>query len=141
METKNRPSITVETTVQASIEKAWQYFNEPEHITQWAFASDDWHAPKSSNDPRTGGAFSTTMAAKDGSVSFDFAGVYSNVVEPSLIEYAMSDGRKVKVTFSSQGNETKVVETFDAEDIHSLEMQQAGWQAILDNFKKHVEGN
>lgn len=141
METKNRTAITVETTVKAPVEKAWTYFNEPTHIMNWAFASDDWHAPKSTNDVRVGGSFSTTMAAKDGSFSFDFGGVYTAVTEHKLIEYTMEDGRKVKVTFTSQGDETKVVETFDAEDTNPIEMQQAGWQAILENYRKYTEAN
>lgn len=139
METKNRTAITVEVIVKAPVEKAWKYFNEPEHIMQWAFASPDWHAPKSTNDLRVGGTFSTTMAAKDGSFSFDFGGVYTQVIEHKLIEYTMGDGRKVKVVFEGKGNETRVVETFEAEDTHSIEMQQGGWQAILDNYKKHTE--
>lgn len=139
METKNRTAITVEVTVKAPVKKVWEYFNGPEHIVNWAHASDDWHAPNSANDLRVGGTFSTTMAAKDGSFSFDFGGVYTDVVEHKLIAYTLGDDRKVKVTFTNQGNETKVVETFEAEDTHSIEMQQGGWQAILDNFKKYTE--
>lgn len=139
METKNRTAITVEVTVKAPVEKVWEYFNGPEHIVNWAHASEDWHAPKATNDLRVDGQFSTTMAAKDGSFSFDFGGVYTQVIEHKLIEYTLGDGRKVKVVFTSQGNETKVVETFEAEDTHSIEMQQGGWQAILNNFKKYTE--
>ena len=139
METKARTAITVETTVKAPVAKAWTYFNEPEHIKNWAFASPDWHAPASTNDLRVGGSFSTTMAAKDGSFSFDFGGIYDAVTEHKLIEYTMGDGRRVKVVFEDKGNETHVVETFDAEDTHSPEMQKAGWQAILDNYKKYTE--
>jgi uncharacterized protein YndB with AHSA1/START domain len=141
METKTRTAITIETILAAPVEKAWSYFNEPEHIKQWAFASDDWHAPKSENDVRVGGKFSTTMAAKDGSFSFDFGGEYTEVKEHALLAYEMGDGRKVKVTFTPQGDSTKVVEIFEAEDQNSVEMQKAGWQAILDNFKKHTEAN
>jgi uncharacterized protein YndB with AHSA1/START domain len=139
METAEKTAVTVETTVNAPIEKVWASWNEPQHITRWAFASDDWHVPKSENDLRTGGKFSTTMAAKDGSFSFDFGGVYTNVETNKLIEYTMSDERKVRVVFSADGNETKVSETFDTESTHSVEMQRAGWQAILDNFKKYTE--
>jgi uncharacterized protein YndB with AHSA1/START domain len=139
METKNRTAITVEVTVKAPVEKVWEYFNGAAHIMNWAHASDDWHVPASTNDLRIDGSFSTTMAAKDGSFSFDFAGVYTQVIEHKLIEYTMADGRKVKVVFTSQGNETKVVETFDAEDQNPIEMQRGGWQAILDNFKKYTE--
>ncbi len=141
METANKTAITVEATIQSNIEKVWKYWSLPEHITKWCAPSDDWHAPKADNDLRTGGTFSTTMAAKDGSFSFDFAGVYDNVIGHKLIEYTIADGRKVKVTFSSKGNETVIVETFDAENIHPEEVQRGGWQAILNNFKKYTEEN
>lgn len=141
METANKTSITVESTVQAPVEKVWQYWIGPEHITKWCAASDDWHAPRAENDARTGGKFSTRMEAKDGSFGFDFGGVYDEVKQHEVIEYTMEDGRKVNVQFTSNGNETKVVETFDAENTHPVEMQRTGWQAILDNFKKYVEAN
>ncbi|SDG61326.1 SRPBCC family protein [Chitinophaga filiformis] len=141
MTTTTKTAITVETTIQAPVAKVWEYWNQPEHIKQWAFASDDWHVPASENDLRTGGKFSTTMAAKDGSFSFDFGGVYTQVKEHKLIEYTLGDERKVSILFSSIGDATKIVETFEAEDTHSVEMQQSGWQAILDNFKKYTEAN
>lgn len=141
METAARTQVTVEATVNAPIEKVWSNWNEPQHIIQWCFASDDWHAPKAENDIRTGGKFSTTMAAKDGSFSFDFAGVYDNVIPNKLIQYTIGDGRKVKIEFASTGNQTKVTETFDAESENPVEMQREGWQAILDNFKKYTESN
>jgi uncharacterized protein YndB with AHSA1/START domain len=139
METANKTTITVESTVNIPVAKVWEYWTKPEHSTQWSNASDDWHAPFADNDLRKGGKFKTTMAAKDGSVSFDFEGVYTNVEEHRLIEYIIADGRKVKVSFISEGDTTKVIETFEPENTHSLEMQQGGWQAILDNFKKHAE--
>jgi uncharacterized protein YndB with AHSA1/START domain len=141
METAEKTAITVETIVKAPIEKVWKYWSAPEHITKWCQASDDWHAPKAENDLRVDGKFSTTMAAKDGSVSFDFGGVYTNVEKYKTIEYVMDDGRKVQIQFSSQGDEAKVTETFDPENENPIEMQRGGWQAILDNFKKHVEAN
>ncbi|MDB5110569.1 MAG: polyketide cyclase [Mucilaginibacter sp.] len=140
METAGKTTITVKTIVNAPIEKVWECWTNPEHSKQWSHASDDWHAPYADNDLRVGGKFKTTMAAKDGSVSFDFEGIYTNVKDKSLIEYTIGDGRKVKVSFTGRGNTTEVVETFEPENTHSLEMQQGGWQAILDNFKKHTEG-
>src|SRR5215218_1482168 len=101
METVNKTAITVEATINAPVEKVWNFWNDPKHITQWCQASDDWHAPYAENDLRKDGAFKTTMAAKDGSFSFDFGGVYDNVEENNTIEYTMGDGRKVKVGFSS----------------------------------------
>lgn len=139
METTTSTKVTVSATVNAPVAKVWQYWNEPQHIMNWAFASPDWHAPSATNDLRVGGAFSTTMAAKDGSFSFDFGGVYDQVIEHKLIEYTLGDGRQVKITFEGNGNETKVVESFDPENMHPVDFQQAGWQAILDNFKKYTE--
>ena len=141
MSTTNVTKITVQSTINAPVEKVWKFWSLPEHITQWCAASDDWHAPKAENDLTVGGKFSTRMEAKDGSFGFDFGGVYDEVKNNELIEYTMGDGRKVVVTFAGSGNETKVVETFDAENTHSIEMQQGGWQAILDNFKKYTETN
>jgi uncharacterized protein YndB with AHSA1/START domain len=141
METTERTAITVETLVKAPVEKVWKYWNDPQHITKWAFASDDWHAPYSENDLRTDGKFKTTMAARDGSFSFDFEGVYTNVIANKVIEYTMSDGRRVKVTFSGDASETKVTETFDPENTHPTEVQRDGWAAILENFRKYTEKN
>ncbi|HVD96832.1 MAG TPA: SRPBCC family protein [Cytophagaceae bacterium] len=139
METKNKTVLTIEATVNAPVAKVWEYWNEPKHITQWAFASDDWHAPYAENDLRTGGSFKTTMAAKDGSFSFDFGGVYDNVKKHELIEETLGDGRKVKVIFQANGDQTHIVESFEAEDQNPHDMQQAGWQMILNNFKKYTE--
>jgi len=136
---ETRQSITVETVVKAPIKKVWESWTLPQHITKWNQASDDWHTPYAENDPRTGGKFKSTMAAKDGSMSFDFEGVYSLVTMHQRIEYAMADGRKVKIIFQGSGNETKVIETFDAETENSIELQRGGWQSILDNFKKYTE--
>ncbi len=141
MDTLSKTKITVEAHINAPVEKVWQLWSLPEHITQWCAASDDWHAPQAENDLRTGGIFSTRMEAKDGSFGFDFAGVYDDVVIHERISYTMGDTRTVDITFSSDGNGTKVVETFEAESTNSLEMQKSGWQAILDNFKKYVEAN
>lgn len=141
METMTKKAITIEATVNAPIEKVWKYWNEPDHITQWAFASDDWHAPKAENDLRVDGTFSTTMADKDGSFSFDFGGVYTKVEKHKSIEYTIADGRKVKVNFATEGNQTIIVETFEAENENPEDMQRAGWQAILNNFKAYTEKN
>lgn len=133
--------ITVATTVNAPIAKVWEYWNAPEHITQWCAASDDWHTPRSENDLRTGGKFSSTMAAKDGSFSFEFGGVYDEVREHQYIAYTIGDGRKVTIDFEGNGDTTTITESFEAEGQNPPEMQRAGWQAILDNFKKYTEAN
>lgn len=133
--------ITVQSLVNAPVEKVWAYWSAPEHITKWNNASDDWHTPSAKNDLRTGGQFSARMEAKDGSMGFDFGGTYDEVKTNELIAYTLGDGRKVKVVFTKEGNATKVVETFEAENIYPAEMQRAGWQSILDNFKKYTEAN
>lgn len=135
----NKNPITVEVIVHAPLSKVWDSWNQPEHITQWAFASDDWEAPKAENDLQVGGKFSTTMAAKDKSVSFDLIGTYTALTEHQLIEYDMEDGRHVKVVFTEVPEGVKVTETFDPEQENPEEMQRGGWQAILENFKKHTE--
>jgi uncharacterized protein YndB with AHSA1/START domain len=135
-------TITIKTTISATQEKVWKYWTIPEHIRAWAFASDDWECPHAENDVQVGGTFLSRMQAKDRSTGFDFGGTYTEVTPLEYIAYTMEDGRKVTITFEKVGeNETKVIETFDPEDTNPLEMQQSGWQSILDNFKKHVESN
>jgi uncharacterized protein YndB with AHSA1/START domain len=141
MET-NAKTITVETDVNAPIEKVWDYFTNPKHIVKWNNASDDWHTPRAENDLHVGGNFLYRMEAKDGSFGFDFGGTYNAVEEHTYIEYTIGDGRKVKVSFSAaSNNQTHVSENFEAENTHSIEMQRGGWQNILDNFKKYTEAN
>ena len=139
METKTRKSITVENIVNASAAKVWELWTQPGHITQWNQATEDWHSPYAENDLRPGGRFLFRMAAKDGSFSFDFTGTYGEIKPNKYLEYTIDDGRKVKVIFTSMDSGTRIVETFEAEDTHSIEMQQGGWQSILDNFKKYAE--
>lgn len=130
--------ITVEALVNAPVAKVWAAYNSPEDIKKWNAASDDWHTTASSVDLREGGQFSSRMEAKDGSFGFDFAGTYTKVEPHKLIEYTMGD-RGASVAFEPKGDATNVAVTFDAEEQNSIEMQRGGWQAILDNFKKHVE--
>lgn len=132
--------LTVHTNIEAPVEKVWDFYTEPQHVTKWNNASPDWHSPSAENDLRVGGNFSFRMEAKDGSAGFDFAGTYTEVVQLKKIAYTMAD-RSAEVTFLEQGNKTDVTVVFDAEAENSLEMQQAGWQAILDNFKKYTEGD
>lgn len=141
METTEKTKITISTLVKAGIEKVWNYWSQPEHITRWCHASADWHAPQAENDLRQGGRFKTTMAARDGSMSFDFEGTYTLVEQYVQIHYAIADGRKVEIDFSVQGDTIKITEIFEAEKTHPAEVQQSGWQAILDNFKKYTEEN
>jgi uncharacterized protein YndB with AHSA1/START domain len=132
--------ITVQATIHSPLEKIWQLWTLPEHIIHWNNASDDWHTPRAENELRPGGTFNFHMAAKDGSFGFDFTGKYDEVVENKRIEYTMDDGRKAQVHFSTVEGGTHVLESFEAEGENSVELQQGGWQAILDNFKKYAEG-
>lgn len=131
--------ITISATINAPIEKVWKCWTTPEDIMQWNQASPDWHCPASAVDLRIGGKFSATMAAKDGSFAFDFWGTYDDILENELLMVTMGDGRKWKTTFASNGDVTEVVESFEAENQNPIEMQQGGWQAILNSFKAHTE--
>ena len=136
-----KAKITVQTNVNATIEQVWKAWVSPEDIVKWYFASEDWHTPRAENDLQLGGKFSTRMEAKDGSFGFDFEGVYTAIKFQELIEYQLADNRGVKIEFSHISNTTQIVQTFEAETTNSLELQQGGWQAILNNFKNHVEAN
>jgi len=133
--------IVVKTTVYAGIEKVWDYYTNPEHITKWNFADPSWQCPSASNDMRAGGKYSARMEAKDGSFGFDFEAVYDEVAEGERFTYTMPNGRQASVVFKKDGDQTEVTVTFDPETEHPLEMQKNGWQAILDNFKKYTESN
>jgi uncharacterized protein YndB with AHSA1/START domain len=130
--------ITVETLVRAPIARVWQAWTTPADITQWNAASDDWHTPRASVDLREGGTFSSRMEARDGSMGFDFAGTYTRVDAPHLIEAAFGD-RTLRVEFVPGAEGVTVRETFDAESTHPVEQQRQGWQAILERFARHVE--
>jgi len=132
--------ITVETTIAAPIEEVWRAYTTPEDIKQWNAASDDWHTTAATVDLRVGGTFSSRMEAKDGSIGFDFAGTYTNIVKQKLIEYSFGD-RAAQVGFVNSPKGVKVHVTFDSEPTHSIEQQRDGWQAILNNFTRHVEAS
>ncbi|MFJ8066571.1 SRPBCC family protein [Psychrobacillus sp. NPDC096426] len=139
MASENTPKVTIETIVNAPAEKVWEYWTKPNHLTKWNSASDDWHTPFAENDLRAGGKFLSRMEAKDGSFGFDFGGVYDEVKLHEFISYTLGDGRKVETTFLNQENDTKIIQVFDPETENPIEMQQQGWQAILNNFKKYAE--
>lgn len=132
--------ISVETTVAAPIEQVWRAYTTPEDIKQWNAASDDWHTTNATVDLRVGGLFSSRMEAKDGSMGFDFAGTYTNIVKHELIEYAFGE-RSARVEFASTPSGVRVRVAFDSEPTHSVEQQREGWLAILNNFARHVEAN
>lgn len=139
MENKNKNLITIETLVDAPIAKVWETFTQPEHIVNWNFASEDWCSPKAENDLQVGGKFSLRMEAKDGSFGFDFEGTYTEIKEHELIVYKLADDRTVRIEFTSKDEKTHVKEVFGAEDTNPIELQQKGWQSILNNFKKYTE--
>jgi uncharacterized protein YndB with AHSA1/START domain len=141
METHDKKIVTIEATINASVGKVWDYLTKPEHIVRWNNASDDWHTPRAENDLRTGGRFLSRMEARDGSSGFDFSGVYSEVKPPEKIGYTLDDGRRVQILLVSMAKGTMIKETFEAEQVYPVEMQQKGWQSILNNFKKYVEAS
>ena len=130
--------ITVETTVAAPIAEVWRAYTTPEDIKQWNAASDDWHTTAATVDLRVGGTFTSRMEAKNGSMGFDFAGTYTKIVPHSRIEYSFGD-RTGEVEFAEGADGVKVRVTFDSESTYPIEQQREGWQAILDNFARHVE--
>jgi uncharacterized protein YndB with AHSA1/START domain len=136
-----KTKITIESIISADAKKVWDYYTNPEHITKWNFASDDWHCPSAENDLRIGGKFKSRMEAKDGSFGFDFEGVYDEVINQKKIAYTMPDGRLVITKFEDHNGKIKVTTTFEAENENPVEMQRAGWQSILDNFKKYIDSN
>jgi uncharacterized protein YndB with AHSA1/START domain len=136
-----RPTkITVETTIPKATNKVWDFWTKPEHITKWNFATEDWQCPKVKNDLRAGGKYFARMEAKDGSFGFDFEAVYNEVIDQKKLTYTMSDGRQATTVFENLDGSTKVTTAFDPENVNDPEMQRAGWQAIMDNFKKYAEG-
>jgi uncharacterized protein YndB with AHSA1/START domain len=139
METKEKTVITVQAIINATVVKVWECWTKPEHIIHWNNASADWHTPRAENDLRPGGRFVARMEARDGSMGFDFGGVYDQVKPHELIAYTLDDARKVTVLFHADGNTTHIKESFEAEDMNSIELQKTGWQAIVDNFKKYTE--
>jgi len=141
MDTNGKTTITVRVLIDSPIDRVWKIWTTPEDIVKWNYASEDWHSPQVYNDLRVGGTFNYRMEARDGSYGFDFKGVYNKVNANELIEYTIDDSRKVKINFSTLDGKTEIVETFEAENVNSFDMQRDGWQAILDNFKKVVENN
>lgn len=131
--------ISIQCTVEAPVDKVWKIFIQPEHIKKWNNASDDWHTPEVENDFRENGKFVYRMEAKDGSVGFNFEGVYDRIEDHKLIIFNLADDRKVQVSFEEKDGATLVEEIFEPEDTHPVELQKDGWQAILNNFKKYIE--
>jgi len=134
-------AIKISSIINAPLAQVWDSWTDPTHIVQWYFASPDWHAPRASNDLRVGGSFLTRMEAKDGSMGFDFEGTYAEVQPYSLMVYHIIDGRAVRITFEAMGSKTVVTETFEPENVNPSDLQEQGWQAILNSFKRYIETN
>lgn len=132
-------SITINATVNAPMDVVWEAWNNPEHVTEWNHASDDWECPRAMNDFRVGGKFVYTMSAIDKSSSFDFSGIYTAITDEKLIAYVMDDGRKVESTFEETDQGVNISVTFDLENENTEALQKDGWQAILNNFKAYAE--
>ncbi len=133
--------VTVNATINADANKVWNYYTTPEHITQWNFADPSWQCPSATNDMRVGGKYAARMEAKDGSFGFDFEATYDAITPGKGFTYTMPDGRQASVDFNGNGHQTDVVVSFDPEGQNPIEMQQSGWQAILNNFKQYAENN
>ena len=133
--------ITVKATINAPLSQVWEKWTNAHHVTKWNFASPDWHCLSAENNLVEGGEFHHLMAAKDGSFQFDFWGTYQKIEPQKLIEILLGDGRKMFVSFEKSGDQTIIEEQFEPENENSEELQQAGWQAILDNFKEYVESS
>lgn len=141
MGTIGKTFVSVQAKINSPLEKVWKSWISPEDIIKWNYALDTWHTPYAENDLRVGGKFNYRMEAKDGSFGFDFWGIYDKIVLKKQIEYTLGDGRKVNVVFSSHKKTTDIVETFETESENPVDMQRNGWQAILNNFKKHIESD
>jgi uncharacterized protein YndB with AHSA1/START domain len=139
MQSEKKSVITVSIEVNIPVEKVWNYWTGPEHVVNWNNASEDWHSPHAENDLYVGGKFNYVLAVKDGSFNFEFRGVYDEIVNHKTIKYTLGDSRKVEINFTEHSNKTIVTESFEAEDENTIELQQTGWQAILNNFKKYTE--
>lgn len=131
--------ITIDTLIDAPLDKVWTCYTDPDHITRWNFASDDWCCPSASNDLRVGGRYTARMEAKDGSFGFDFGGTYTELTPRASMSYVLDDGRAVTTRFEQIDDKTRVTTAFEAEGQNPVEMQRDGWQAILNNFKAHAE--
>ncbi len=131
--------IMVSVSVQATPKRAWEMFTDPTSVTEWNFASPDWHCPRAQSELRKGGNFCYRMEARDGSFGFDFEGTFLEFSPPSHLRYSLGENREVVVRFVDQGERTLVTQSFTPEPTHSLEQQRAGWQSILENYKQHVE--
>lgn len=139
MTTVNNQTITIQATVQAPVEKVWEVWTNTDEIVKWSSPSPDWYTPRAEHELKPGGRFTYRMEARDGSMGFDFGGVFDVIKPNEYIEYTIGDGRKVSIHFENRGGATHIRETFEAESINSIEQQRSGWQAILDNFKAYTE--
>lgn len=130
--------ITIDTHVPVPPDVAWHAFTSADAITQWNFASPEWCCPSAEVDVCEGGRHLARMEARDGSMGFDFAGIYTEVVPHSALTLRLDDGRNARTTFEPEGAGTRVQTVFDPDTTHPVEMQRDGWQAILNTYAAYV---
>ena len=131
--------IEIESKINAELDRVWEYWTKPEHITKWNNASEDWLCPNAENDLKEGGKFKYRMESQDGKVGFDFAGTYKEVREKEKLTYELEDGRNAEVTFSEEDGNVRIKEILDTEDENPVDQQEQGWKSILQNFKAYTE--
>lgn len=135
----SKDNISVFTTINSDMDTVWNAWTQPEHITEWNFATPEWCCPKAENHLEEGKTFNYRMEAKDGSMGFDYAGTYTKIKPKSFIAYLLEDGRKVTINFEENNDVVSITQNFEVEDTNTVELQQKGWQAILENFRNYVE--
>jgi len=133
-------ALSVQTSIKAPIEKVWKCWTTPADIIQWNNPSEDWETTSVTLHLKDNGNFIYKMKTKDDSVAFDFTGIYDKVIINEYIKSTLFDGRKVVNIFKSNGDETILIENFDPEAQTPIPDQEAFTQAVIDNFKKYVEG-
>lgn len=126
--------ITLREKSSRSVDAIWDRLVVPEKVMTWNYASDDWHCPKASNNLIEGREFHYEMAAKDGSMSFDFWGTYTLIEPNKKLYFDLGDGRKVRIDIIEKPYGCLIEERFEVEQQNNLDLQRKGWQSILRNL-------
>ena len=130
----------VSTTVRATPEQSWERLFGANHLLHWYFAHESWHCPSAEFTPEAGGTFSIRMEARDGSFGFDFAGRVLEAEFPVRLVAELGDGRAMEFQLTPVEEGCRVDEWFEPESENSHELQQGGWQAILNQFQTYSDG-
>lgn len=131
--------IIISAEISAPLSVVWDAWTMPQHIIHWNYAADDWHCPQAVSDFQEGGKFSYRMAARDESFAFDFWGTFMLIESNKKLEITLGDGRSWEVEFSEIENGVLLTEPFQPELENPIEIQELGWNMILQNFKKYAE--